>query len=111
VDPAKASGLAIWPWKLHNLKELRQTLGILGYQEPFIWGYAAFARLLTKLTKKAVPFIWEERHTKVLKWLIQKVTTAPVLACLDPKRQFFLKVDASSFALEAVLFQKESGWQ
>ncbi len=31
MDPLKASGLANWPQKLHNLKELRWTLGILGY--------------------------------------------------------------------------------
>jgi len=31
VDPSKAVGLAEWPCKLHNLKELRRTLGILGY--------------------------------------------------------------------------------
>jgi len=31
VDPLKASGLTNWPQRLHNLKELRQTLGILGY--------------------------------------------------------------------------------
>ena len=45
--------------------------------------------------------------------LIQKVTTAPVLACPNPEEQFFLEVDASSFALEAVLFQKEESgrWQ
>jgi len=35
------------------------------------------------------------------------VTTAPVLACPDPEQQFFLEVDASSFTLGAVLFQKE----
>jgi hypothetical protein len=32
VNPTKASGLANWPQKLCNLKELRQMLGILGYQ-------------------------------------------------------------------------------
>ncbi len=57
MDPLKASGLANWPQKLHNLKELRQTLGILEYQQPFIRGYATLARPLTELTKKVVPFI------------------------------------------------------
>jgi hypothetical protein len=66
TDPAKASGLANWPQNLYNLKELRWMLGILGYQHPFIQGYAALARLLTELTKKVVPFIWEERHSKAL---------------------------------------------
>jgi len=107
MDPSKASGLANWPRKLCNLKELRWTLGILGYQQPFIRGYAALARPLTELTKKAVPFIWEERHTEVLNQLIQKVTTVPVLACPNLEQQFFLEVNASSFALEAMLFQKE----
>ena len=33
------------------------------------------------------------------------VTTAPVLGCPDPKKQFFLEVNTSAFALGAVLFQ------
>ena len=112
VDPSKAVGLVEWLCKLCNLKELRQTLGILGYQRPFIRGYASMARPLTELTKKEVPFIWEEKHTEALNQLIQKVTTAPVLACLDLGQQFFLEVDALSFALGAVLFQKEDiGWR
>jgi len=83
VDPSKAVGLVEWPRKLRNLKELRQTLGILGYQRPFIRGYASMARPLTELTKKEVPFIWEEKHMEALNQLIQKVTTALVLACPD----------------------------
>jgi len=31
VDPAKAAGLAEWPRELRNLKEVKRTLGILGY--------------------------------------------------------------------------------
>ncbi len=56
VDPAKAAGLAEWPRELCNLKEVRRMLGILGYQWPFIRGYAALAKPLTELTKKDVPF-------------------------------------------------------
>ncbi len=60
-----------------------------------------------ELTKKGVLFKWEERHTAVLDQLIQWVTTAPVLACLDLEKQFFLEVDTSLFALGVVLYQKE----
>jgi len=60
VDPSKAKGLADWPHKLRNMKEVRRTLGILGYQRPFIRGYAELARPLTELTKKGVPFMWKD---------------------------------------------------
>jgi hypothetical protein len=86
------------------VKEVQQTLEILGYQQPFIWGYAALARPLTELIKKGVPFVWKDKHTAALNKLIQRVTTAPVLACPDPKQQFSLEVDTLSFALGAVLF-------
>ena len=89
------------------MKEVRQTLGILGYQRPFIRGYADLARPLTELTKKGVPFKWEDRHQNSLDQLIRKVTTASMLACPDLERQFFLEADMSSFTLGAVLFQKE----
>ena len=40
VDSSKVSGLAHWLQRLQNVKELQYTLGILGYQCPFIQGYA-----------------------------------------------------------------------
>jgi hypothetical protein len=85
VDLSKATGLSEWPRMLHNIKEVRRMLGILGYQRPFIQNYAALARLLTELTKKGISFKWEEQYTRVLDELIHQVTTAPVLACLDPE--------------------------
>jgi hypothetical protein len=57
--------------------------------------------------KKGVPFVWETKHREALDQLIYKVTTAPVLACPDPEKLYFLEVDTSSFALGAVLFQRE----
>jgi hypothetical protein len=77
----------------------------LGYQRPFIQGYAQLAKHLTDLTQKGVVFKWEEHHAAALNSLIRRVTSVPVLGCLNPERQFFLEVDASAFALGAVLFQ------
>jgi hypothetical protein len=50
MDLSKAAGLANWPQKLQNMKEVRWTLGILGYQWPFIQRYARLAKPLTNLT-------------------------------------------------------------
>jgi hypothetical protein len=55
--------------------------------------------------RKGTPFRWEGQHTEALDQLIQKVTTALVLRCPDPEKQYYLKVDTSAFALGAVLFQ------
>jgi hypothetical protein len=57
------------------------------------------------LTQKGVVFKWEEYHTEALDKLICMVTMAPVLGCPNPEQQFFLEVNASAFALSAVLFQ------
>jgi len=89
------------------VKEVQHTLGILGYQHPFVERYAQLTRPLTELTWKEVPFCWEEQHTQALDHLINLITTAPVLKCPNLEKQYFLEVDASSFALGMVLFQKD----
>ncbi len=43
IDPVKVEGLKQWPRKLGTLKQVRSTLGILGYQRPFIPGFAHIA--------------------------------------------------------------------
>jgi len=40
--------------------------------------------------------------------LIQKVTTAPVLAYPDLEQPFEMEVDASAYAVGAILFQKDN---
>ena len=40
IDPTKQNGLAAWPRKLMNQKQVQSTLGIFGYHHAFIPGYA-----------------------------------------------------------------------
>jgi hypothetical protein len=40
IDPAKVTGISEWPTTLKNVKEVRKTMGVLGYQRPFIPGFA-----------------------------------------------------------------------
>jgi hypothetical protein len=32
IDPSKIAGITQWPRQLKNVKEVRSTLGVLGYQ-------------------------------------------------------------------------------
>src|ERR1700730_14106234 len=107
IDPTKMKGLAEWPKDLKDIHEVRQVLGLLGYQQPFIRGFAEIARPLTNLTKKAVKFDWTTECRTALTKLINSVTAGPTLWHPDPTRQYELYTDASSFAVGAVLAQRD----
>ena len=105
IDPDKISGIRDWPRTLGNVKEVRKVLGVLGYQRPFIPNFAKFTRPLTNLLKKETPFEWTQECRSSLDTLIDIVTLSPVLVAPDQDRQFELEVDASQFAIGAILWQ------
>ena len=112
IDPDKIAGLRNWPCKLRNTKQVCSILGILGYQRPFIRGFAKLARPLTELTKKDKNFEWTKECRNALDMLIDIVISEPVLKCPNPEKPFELEVDTSAFAIGAILFQQdESGKQ
>ena len=80
-------------------------LGVLGYQRPQIKEFAKIVKPPVELTKKKEndEFKWTKEAEEALNWLIDIVTSDPVLKCLDPEKQFEMEVDASAFALGAVL--------
>ena len=56
IDPLKIGGISDWPRTLHSPKQVRQILGVLGYQRAFIKNYAHLARSLHNLLKKGEKF-------------------------------------------------------
>jgi hypothetical protein len=107
IDPGKIKGLMDWPRTLKNVKEVRKVLRVLGYQRPFIPNFAHFARPLTSLLKKDAVFEWTPEHRASLDTLIDIVTFSPVIVAPDQDRQFKLEVDASQFAIGAILWQRD----
>ena len=107
-DPSKVSGLKTWPTTLKSVREVQETLGILNFNHAFIERFAHIAKPLTELLKKDVPFKWTSRQTQALEQLIEKVTTQPVLVYPDPEKPFELEVDASNYAMGAILFQRNN---
>jgi Reverse transcriptase (RNA-dependent DNA polymerase) len=79
IDPTKVKGISEWPRELKNKEEVRCTLGVLGYQQPFIQGFSSIARPLYDLTKKDTPFVWTSACTDALNTLIKYITLEPVL--------------------------------
>jgi hypothetical protein len=103
IDPRKIKGLTDWPRMLKNVKEVQKVLRVLGYQHPFIPNFAHFARPLTSLLKKDAVFEWTPKHCTSLDTLIDIVTSSPILVAPDQDCQFELEVDASQFAIGAIL--------
>ncbi len=105
VDSSKRSRLETWPRDLHNIKKVQQILGVLGYQWAFIANYAAKAKPLHMLLKRNTPFSWTVEHWAALEQLIQDIIKDPILTAPDPDKSFELETDASTYTVEAVLFQ------
>jgi hypothetical protein len=60
-----------------------------------------------ELTKKGKTFKWTNTCKEVLETLIEKVTNAPVLAYPDLEQPFEMEVDASTYAIGAILLQRD----
>jgi hypothetical protein len=109
MDPVKIAGIKNWPTPT-KVKDVRSFLGFCNFYRTFIRGFAHLARPLNELTRKDVEWSWETRHQKAFEELKHRVTTEPVLAHPILTDPFELEVDASGFAMGAVLLQrKEDG--
>jgi hypothetical protein len=62
-----------------------------------------------KVKSKKVPtkWSWNEDQQKAMDWVIEKLTSPPILAYTDYTLPFILHTDASNAGLRAVLYQKQ----
>lgn len=130
TDPEKISALRDWP-RPTNREELKRFLGFAGYYRRFVEGYSKIAKPLNALTagyssarkrgklykrerskhnvKPRAPFDaeWTVECESAFKTLIDKLTSAPILAFADPKLPYVLHTDASCAGLGAALYQEQ----
>jgi ribonuclease HI len=106
MDPVKIAGIQNWPTPI-RVKDVRSFLGFCNFYQPFIRGFAHLARPLNELTRKDTEWSWETQHQTAFEELKKRVTTEPVLAHPILTDPFELEVDASGFAMGAVLLQKK----
>jgi hypothetical protein len=107
MDPAKLAGITSWPTP-RMVKQVQAFLGFCNFYRRFIQGFSQITRSLFELTKKGVPFHWEQDQESAFQTLIHAFTTAPVLALPDHTRPFRLITDTSDFATGANLEQPDA---
>jgi len=63
---------------------------------------------LFNLTKKDVPFYWDQEEEQVFRDLQSTLTSAPVLILPDYEKPFTLITDASDYATSSILEQEDA---
>ena len=88
-------------------KEVQRFLGLANFNRKFFEGLAEVAKPLTDLTSAKVPFRWTEKEDAAFKEIRSRVTEQSELYIPDWNDQFYINVDASDFAMGAVLYQRD----
>ncbi len=105
VNPERVQAILDWtPPK--NVKQVRSFLGLASYCRRFVENFSKIARPLTNLLHKGVKFQWTDKCQESFQALKDKLTSAPVLAPPDTKKDFVIYCDASRQGLGCVLMQE-----
>ena len=91
-----------------TITQLRSFLGLASYYRKFIRDFSRIAGPLNKLLKKNVNFQWTLQQQQAFDYLKDRLITSPILIYPDWTKEFILFTDASTFALGAVLSQKDA---
>ena len=90
-----------------TVHDVRRFLGLASYYRRFIANFSRIARPLHQLTHKGALFLWSQECSRAFKELKKMLTSAPVLAYPDFKKDFALETDASVQGIGAVLSQRQ----
>jgi hypothetical protein len=60
IDPAKVEAISNWN-ESETVIEIRRILGLVGYCHRFIKEFSTLASPMTRLLKKDVQFVWNEK--------------------------------------------------
>ena len=88
-------------------KDVKQCLGLIGYNRKVVPKFSDIARPLNALTKKDTEFNWTQQCQHSFELLKTSLMTDPILTYPDPNHPYVLFTDASKYAWACVLTQKK----
>jgi hypothetical protein len=105
MDPVKVTGVEEWKTP-KNVKDICKFLGFCNFYRRFIRGFSQIAKALNKRLKKGAQWTWGEPEEKAFQELKRHICEEPVLLQPDQTKPFEVEVDASNYAIGAVLMQR-----
>ncbi|KAF6523243.1 hypothetical protein HZS61_011742, partial [Fusarium oxysporum f. sp. conglutinans] len=96
MDPAKVE--TVKDWKTPTcLTDVQAFIGFGNFYRRFIRDFSKLTAPLNRLTKKDVPFVWDDTCEKAFIKLKEAFTTAPILRPFDWTKDVILETDASDY--------------
>ena len=102
MDPAKVQIIMDWPEPRH-VKDIQSFLGFANFYRRFISDYSRIVVPLTRLTRKGIPWNFDDDARASFNALKIAFTSAPILAPWIPDKPLVVETDASDYALGAIL--------
>ena len=107
TQPDKIALITNWP-DPSSVKYVRSFLGVCGFYQRFIPSYAKISAHLTDLLKKSCVWHSDAVHRLAVSTLKAAFAQSAVLVFPDPAKEYLIHLDASEFAVEAMLSQDDS---
>ena len=105
ADPEKIRAITGMPTP-QNVHDLRRVLGMINYLAKFLPRLSEVSENLRLLDRKGTEWHWTDSHEESWKEIKKLVTSTPVLAYFDSKKEVTLQCDASQSGLGAAMLQE-----
>ena len=103
-DPSNVAKIINWPIP-KNATEVKQFLGLCSYYRKYVKNFSSVAKPLNDLTKSDSNLVWTNECQIAFDSLKQSLISPDIMALPNSTDKFILDVDASDFAIGAVLSQ------
>ena len=99
---SKIKAILDWP-EPRKVRDIQSFLGFANFYRRFIHNYSEIVLPLTRLTRKGVPWDFDQKCRDSFNVLKSAFTSAPVLHHWVPDHQITVETDASDYAIAGIL--------